>query len=58
MEDMSQANRQKMVENKEAWKSLLIAINDHQVLFNDQIRQAEPTRLAPGLIEPIRTYAK
>jgi hypothetical protein len=50
-----------MVENKEAWKDLLLTLNDHGAQFNEQLilmKQAdtEPNADSP-VLAPLKAYS-
>jgi hypothetical protein len=47
-----------MVENKQAWKDLLIAIDDRQRMFNEQLMGVQAQDLSPKLVGPIKQYAE
>ena len=47
-----------MVENKQAWRELLVSIDDRQGGFNEQLEGVQAHELTPKLVAAIRRYAQ
>ena len=47
-----------MIENKRAWKELLISIDERQRGFNDQLVGVQTHELTPKLIAVMKQYAR
>ncbi|KIM19977.1 hypothetical protein M408DRAFT_139390 [Serendipita vermifera MAFF 305830] len=48
----------KMVENKQAWKELLISIDNKQKMFNEQLKGVKASDLPQNLVDAMRNYAQ
>ncbi|KIM23448.1 hypothetical protein M408DRAFT_27896, partial [Serendipita vermifera MAFF 305830] len=52
----------KMVENREGWRHLLSAIDDHQKTFNDQLQRLKADKAVPDpespLLGPVKQYSE